>query len=63
MNETFMNLTLDNLDTEHICCAISDKKHQIGVSVKNNGLKNELKKVMFSVNLIKKEKYLLNMLQ
>ena len=39
MNETFMNLTLDNLDTEHICCAISDKKHQVGVSVKKQWLK------------------------
>ncbi len=39
MIETFMNLTLDNLDTEHICCAISDKKHQIGVSVKKQWLK------------------------
>lgn len=34
MNETFINLTPDNLDTEHICCAISDKEHQIGVSIK-----------------------------
>lgn len=42
MNETFMNLTLDNLDTEHICCAISDKKHQVGVSVKKQWLKERI---------------------
>lgn len=42
MNETFMNLTLDNLDTEHICCAISDKKHQVGVSVKKQWLKKRI---------------------
>ena len=42
MNETFMNLTLNNLDTEHICCAISDKKHQIGVSVKKQWLKERI---------------------
>ena len=42
MNETFMNLTLNNLDTEHICCAISEKKHQIGVSVKKQWLKERI---------------------
>ena len=42
MNETFMNLTLNNLDTEHICCAILDKKHQIGVSVKKQWLKERI---------------------
>ena len=37
-----INLTLDNLDTEHICCAISDKKHQIGVSIKKQWLKKRI---------------------
>ena len=27
MNE-YINLTLENIDDEHICCAIGDKKHQ-----------------------------------
>ena len=30
MNE-YINLNLDNIDAEHICCAIGDPKHQIGV--------------------------------
>lgn len=33
MNE-YKNLTLDNLQEEHICCAIGDKKHQEGVEKK-----------------------------
>lgn len=36
MNE-YINLTLENIDEEHICCAIGDKKHQEGVDSKNNG--------------------------
>lgn len=42
MSETFVNLTPENLDTEHICCAISDKKHQIGVSTKKQWLKERI---------------------
>ena len=38
MNE-YINLTFGNIDDEHICCAIGDKKHQIGVPVKKSGLK------------------------
>ena len=30
MNE-YVNLTLENIEKEHICCAIGDKKHQAGV--------------------------------
>lgn len=41
MNKTFINLTLDNIDSEHICCAISDKKHQNGVSCKKDWLKSQ----------------------
>jgi len=33
MNE-YINLTLENIDKEHICCAIGDPKHQIGVDRK-----------------------------
>ena len=32
MNQ-YINLTLENIEKEHICCAIGDKKHQ------KNGLK------------------------
>ena len=38
MNE-YINLTLDNIDKEHICCAIGDKKHQRVLIIKKNGLK------------------------
>lgn len=37
----YINLTLDNIDKEHICCAISDKKHQSGVYHKKEWLKNK----------------------
>ncbi len=30
MNE-YVNLTLEKIDKEHICCAIGDPKHQVGV--------------------------------
>ena len=33
MNE-YINLTLENIDEEHICCVIEDKKHQAGVNSK-----------------------------
>lgn len=42
MNE-YINLTLENIDNEHICCAISDKKHQDGVTTKKEWLKNQIK--------------------
>ena len=42
MNE-YINLTLDNIDEEHICCAIGDKKHQDGVSNKKAWIKERLK--------------------
>lgn len=42
MNE-YINLSLDNIDQEHICCAISDKKHQNGVNHKKEWIKNKLK--------------------
>ena len=38
MNE-YINLNLENINNEHICCAIGDPKHQIGVDKKRNGLK------------------------
>src|SRR5574344_1356914 len=44
MNE-YVNLTLDNIDNEHICCAIGDKKHQNGVNQKKDWIKNRIKEV------------------
>ncbi len=41
MNE-YINLTLENIDCEHICCAIGDKKHQEGVAAKKEWLKKKL---------------------
>lgn len=48
MSEQFINLTLDNLDSEHLCCAISDKKHQCGVDVK---------KEKFLLNMLRLKKH------
>jgi len=39
----FINLTDENLENEHLCCAIADKKHQNGVNEKNHGLQNEFR--------------------
>lgn len=41
MNE-YINLTLDNIDDEHICCAIGDPKHQNGVDNKKEWIKSKL---------------------
>lgn len=42
MNE-YINLTLDNIDNEHLCCAIGDPKHQAGVNSKKEWLKDRIK--------------------
>ena len=42
MNE-YINLNLDNIDNEHICCAIGDPKHQIGVDKKKEWIKTKFK--------------------
>lgn len=34
MGNDFINLTTDNITSEHLCCAIADKKNQCGVVVK-----------------------------
>jgi len=41
--DEYINLTLENIDEEHICCAIADKKHQAGVVAKKEWLKDRLK--------------------
>ena len=42
MND-YINLTADNIDKEHICCAIGDPKHQNGVDLKKEWIKSKLK--------------------
>ena len=42
MNE-YTNLTADNIEKEHICCAIGDPKHQKGVACKKKWIKSKLK--------------------
>jgi ribosomal protein S18 acetylase RimI-like enzyme len=42
MNE-YINLDLNNIENEHICCAIGDPKHQIGVDKKKEWIKSKLK--------------------
>ena len=42
MNE-FINLSEENIDAEHICCAIGDPKHQDGVDHKKEWIKSKLK--------------------
>lgn len=42
MNE-YINLTAENIDGEHICCAIGDPKHAQGVDEKKQWLKNKFK--------------------
>lgn len=42
MSGHFINLTNDNLENEHVCCAIADKKHQNGVAAKKQWLKERI---------------------
>ena len=42
MNE-YINLDKDNIEEEHICCAIGDPKHQCGVDKKKEWIKSKLK--------------------
>ncbi len=42
MNE-YINLDLNNIDDEHICCAIGDPKHQEGVTKKKEWIKEKIK--------------------
>lgn len=42
MDKKFINLTIENIESEHLCCAISDKKHQMGVVAKKNWLKERI---------------------
>ena len=42
MNE-YINLNLENIADEHICCAIGDPKHSCGVEKKKEWIKSKLK--------------------
>ena len=42
MGDEFINLTDENLDREHLCCAIADKKHQAGVNIKKTWLMDRI---------------------
>ena len=42
MTEKFKNITINNLNNEHLCCAIADKKHQCGVDTKKVWLKERI---------------------
>ena len=35
----YINLTPENIEKEHICCAIGDKKHQDGVESKKEWIR------------------------
>ena len=39
----YINLDLNNIEEEHICCAIGDPKHQDGVNAKKEWIKTKLK--------------------
>ncbi len=39
----YINLTAENIEKEHICCAIGDPKHQKGVDKKKEWIKERLK--------------------
>lgn len=43
INHEYINLTIDNIDSEHLCCAIGDPKHQKGVNGKKEWIKEKLK--------------------
>lgn len=42
MDQRFINITLENIGQEHLCCAISDKKHQCGVEAKKQWLRERV---------------------
>lgn len=44
MNNDFLSLTLENIETEHLCCAISDKKCKEGYQNKRLWLKERINK-------------------
>jgi ribosomal protein S18 acetylase RimI-like enzyme len=47
MEERYVTVTSENIDREHMCCAISDKKHQKGVELKSTGSRSGFLKDMY----------------
>ena len=43
MCEVYINVNHENIEKEHLCCAIADKKHQIGIHNKKTWLKERFK--------------------
>lgn len=43
MDTTFIQLTADNIENEHICCGFSSKESKEGYELKKSWLKNEFK--------------------
>ena len=63
MNTDFINLTTENLASEHLCCIIRSKKHHPGVEAKRQWLaerlegrtclqKVECERLRFSLNML-----------
>ncbi len=50
-NTAFKKLTLENLDSEHICCAISDKKGENCVSSKKAWLRDRMEEGLVFLKL------------
>jgi hypothetical protein len=58
---TYIILKKDNIDTEHICCAFSDKKCSEGYQMKKSGWQMNLTMATFFSDLTKEPRSLLNM--
>ena len=43
MCDEFINLTIDNLETEHLCCIIRSKKPHQGIMAKKQWLSERIK--------------------
>lgn len=43
MNDEFINITIDNLESEHICCIIRSQKKHPGIESKKNWLLDRIK--------------------
>ena len=52
----FITLTPENVMSEHLCCAIADKKHQTGVNDKRNWLAERIKDDTSSANWMRRER-------
>lgn len=55
-NVAFITLTRDNLDAEHICCALADKKSSTGVAAKKAWLSDRMEEGLRFVKLDRRGK-------